>query len=168
MSLLTIGSLVSKDVKTLRSELARRRGSGNHKVLLDIFLRRSDGHIAAMCTLFESIEHKSMDTAVDDAWIFGSAKRRIIIHAIRTASNMVRRDVQLIKSDLDLHVLYSPDKIFGIRICRMQKYPQHWYLVLNEFEKFTGQDFISFVRVRGADFGEFMINFVEKILERDS
>jgi hypothetical protein len=124
--------------------------------LLNIFLRRSDRHLAAMALYFFATEGQLLETSIWKIPFLDPVTKTILEHAILSAVDISRRDaLSLIDatsfSPLEVEPVASLIKS-GVKMCRMHWCGQHWTTVLREFKRYTGIDLVSRLqRMQTAD-----------------
>ena len=133
---------------TQRLGLALGRASPRHQDLLDILLAAPNSHIAAMAKLYLDRYNMRLDVAMESS-AFSAVTKGIAIHALRSAINIVHRDVLLLKQAGNRS---AENLNLGIRICRM-RWRSHWKEIKAEFEKETGSR-VQQLRTEEGLFGE--------------
>jgi hypothetical protein len=130
--------------------------------LLRIFLRRSDPHIQQITVTYNAQTGKELDKVIrTHSWLHKDVKK-IVVHAIRTATNMTYRDVMLLRDSLGNNSAFgigSSEKL-GIRVVRMHWYTQHWMQIKAGYNGLTGKDFIHEMekkKGKESEFGELMV-----------
>lgn len=115
-----------------------------HSNILHLFLTHTDKHIAAMAFLFRRLspEHRDIETTILEAANLSDTAKKIVVHAIRTATNIVNRDVKSLADAMKAHPNNDLMKI-GVLLARIQWYPKHWKLVREAFEAQVGVDFMT-------------------------
>jgi hypothetical protein len=158
---------VKKDVKAICAQVAKKLWRDQDKVLFNIFLRRSDTHIASVINSFDEIENKPLDEAIMGYDHLHRFAKNILLHAIRSVSNMARRDALYLRQDVDYNrsVVWDPvdTERLCARVCRMHKYPQHWHVIMKDFENLANGSFISSIRGAPKPYSKFMVNIYEMI-----
>lgn len=158
---------MQKDLKLIKQELAKKLYRNQESVLFNIFLRRSDPHIASIIDSFQGSENKPLDETIAKYDRLSDLAKRILLHAIRGVSNMVRRDVLYLWEDVCSDTaswLHPPDQArLCVRICRMHKYHQHWHIVMKDFETLKGKSFISYIKGNSHRYSDFMVKMCERI-----
>jgi hypothetical protein len=143
------------DVNTVRVALGR--ASSRYEEILNIFLRSSDRHIWQMATYYLSTVHMPLDVAIESSTLKDITKV-IAIQAIRSATDVVSRDVMLLKQASKQATI---DKLtLGIRVCRMHWF-SHWKQTLNEFKRSTGTG-VAELRAEDGLFGELIAAMAEE------
>jgi hypothetical protein len=81
---------------------------------------------------------QQMDEVIESTDLPAIAKR-ILVHTIRTANNMVYRDAMLLQN------AFEPIKHerLTVRVCRMHWYREHWRKVKLRFQQITGTDLVN-------------------------
>lgn len=97
--------------------------------LFEIFLRRSDSHIAAVC---ESFRNRFGSGLVEEIleFILSPLTKDILLYAIETAVDISSRDKRLIRESLIDH---EEDEKFPIRVCRMHWCNWYWQAIGDYF-----------------------------------
>ena len=146
---------VRSDVITIRR--AFERGHLYYEMLLEILLRSSDSHIAQIASHYLTTVHVPLDIEID-ASAHKDVTKAIAIQALRSATNVVYRDVMLLK---DTGHKISSDKVtLGIRVCRMHWYA-HWPEIKAEFKRATKRG-LDQKRLEDGLFGELIASMAEE------
>ena len=90
-----------------------------------------------------------MDEVIESSHLPVVAKR-ILVHAIRTANNMVYRDAMLL---LDAFEPINYERL-TVRVCRMHWYREHWRKVKLQFQQMTGTDLVNRFREFNGEWEE--------------
>jgi hypothetical protein len=156
---------VLMDLQTVTFSL--RNSFAEESDLLDVFLRRSDAHIQQLTATFAGKTGTKLDQVIrTHAWLNASIKK-VVVHAIRTATDISYRDVMLIRDSLGMNSAFGVGncKKLGIRVVRMHWYAQHWMQIKAMFKGLTGKELWREMEKRKnkeMEFGELMV-----VLTRD-
>ena len=133
-----------------------------HEQLFDILLRRNDHHIAQINLFFRMKEGNELDEIIRKSSAFSKTTRKVAIHAIRTATNLVDRDVKMLQEALGGEKLISRgnSELLGIRICRMHWYKQHWLRVKACYKAKTNNELGNVVKSKSGLFKDLMVALV--------
>ena len=133
-----------------------------HEQLFDILLRRNDHHIAQINLFFRMKEGNELDEIIRKSSAFSKTTRKVAIRAIRTATNLVDRDVKMLQEALGGEKLISRgnSELLGIRICRMHWYKQHWLKVKAGYKAKTNNELGNVVKSKSGLFKDLMVALV--------
>jgi hypothetical protein len=152
-------ALVDRDVVELSTLLASRKPEIS--ALFDIILRRSDNHLIEVCAYYQLSQVTPLDTAILQCLNLAKMVKKIAVHAIRTASDVVYRDIMLLR-----HCLYAQPNggdegeqvKLGIRMVRMHWYREHFRDVREGFARVVGRDLPSVMSTKHGIFRELMLS----------
>jgi hypothetical protein len=107
-------------------------------------------------------EGNELDEIIRKSSAFSNTARKVAIHAIRTATNLVDRDVKMLQEALGGEKLISrgSSELLGIRICRMHWYKQHWLRVKAGYEAKTKKELGNVVKSKSGLFKDLMVALV--------
>ena len=130
-----------------------------HEQLFDILLRRNDHHIAQINLFFRMKEGKELDEIIRKSSALSKTTKKVAIHAIRTATNLVDRDVKMLQEALGEEKLISRgnSEVLGIRICRMHWYKQHWLRVKACYKAKTNNELGNVLKSKSGLFKDLMV-----------
>ena len=137
--------------------------------MYDLFLRRSDEHIAAIATSFERTESRQLATALEFNAGLNISMQTLLSHAVRSAESVATRDALQIASALSN---MSPQSLrwprpgewgLAIKICRICRSPGYTKLVFNEMKRVTGREFRAEVRANAAALGEVTAGIYDRL-----
>lgn len=144
-------SQVHEDVQEIR-KLCKRTFPPRLS-LLNIFLNRSDSHIAQIAALYKKQKNKDLDEAIQKLTEFSRREKQLVLHALRTATNITSRDALLLRDTMRTANDENSLKL-GIRLTRMHWFTQHWIQVKSEYQKITKKQFSQGKRIGEAEFNQ--------------
>jgi hypothetical protein len=112
-----------------------------HQPLFEILLRRSDPHIAQVNLFFQMNTGMHLDEAIRRHTTMAKMTSKIAVHAVRTASDMIYRDVMLLRDSMI--VSSGKDEKIAIRVCRMHWHKLHWKQIKAVYVGHCGKDFVD-------------------------
>jgi hypothetical protein len=136
--------LVYSDVQSIIFNLTNQQVNANE--LLQTFLCRSDTHIAEMAIQYRTCMGNELETVIRMSSLKVDMKK-VLVHAIRTASNIVYRDVMLLRDAMGYEystlVGEGSCETLGIRATRMHWFNMHWNQVKVGYKGIAGRDFVT-------------------------
>ena len=127
--------------------------------LFNILLRRNDRHISQINLFFHMKEGKDLDKIIRKSPLLSKTTKKVAIHAIRTATNLVDRDVKMLREALGGEGLVSRGnkEVLGIRVCRMHWYKQHWLSVKEGYKAKTNNQLGNVLKSKSGLFRDLMV-----------
>jgi hypothetical protein len=150
-------ALVARDVQDIMELLEETEPE--YQKLLNILLRRDDQHIIQITMMFNTRTRYQLDEVIRRSRYLTRMTKKIAVHALRTAVNVIFRDAMLLREAMGPNSLPGSeiDRKLGIRVCRMHWYPQHWRQTRATFLNVTGRDFMETMTTRGGLFRDLMM-----------
>ena len=115
------------------------------RAFFDILLRRSDPHIASIALYYSMESGLKLDEAIRRNMSIPSMTRKIVLHAVRSATDLPYRDVMLLRDAMVANNLIGnvvKEKL-GIRVCRMHWHRRHWQNVKAVYVGHKGEEFVD-------------------------
>lgn len=136
-------ALVHRDVDQIIRIL--ESSSPSHRELFNILLRRSDRHISQINVFYSMKGGMQLDEAIRRTQSMDSITRKIATHAVRTATNMVHRDVMLLRKAMGSESIFGrgKDEMLALRICRMHWYRHHWRQIRQAYLRIKGRQLVD-------------------------
>ena len=102
---------------------------------------------------------KDLDKIILKSSAFSKVARKVAVHAIGTARNLIERDVKLLEDALrgERPILSVDNAVLGIRICRMHWYRQHWLKVMERYRAQTNKQFVNVLKSKRGLFRDLMV-----------
>lgn len=149
--------LVIRDVQEIKTRLGN--AFGGYEAIANILLRRSDPHIFQIAMYYEMEEGEHLDKVIRENATLSKMARRILVHAVRTATHLTYRDVMLVRDALGQDSLLGAAKNekLAMRVCRMHWYTQHWRQIKAEFMGLAGKELIDKLNAREGLLGDLLV-----------
>lgn len=130
-----------------------------HDELFDILLRRNDHHLAQINLYFRMKEGKDLYKIIRKSSTISKVTRKVAVHAIRSAIDLVDRDVALLRLALegDGPMSRGNNDVLGVRVCRMHWYRQHWLRVQEGFRAVMNKNLLDVLKSKGGLFRDLMV-----------
>jgi hypothetical protein len=154
-------ALVNRDVEEIIRILESRPPS--YYDLFNILLRRSDQHINQINTFYAMRADMQLDESIRRTQTMNSMARKIATHAVRTAVNMVHRDVNLLLKAMGSESILrrGRDEMLALRICRMHWYRHHWRQVRQAYLVLKGKQLVEKVSDKNGLLGDILVSMTQ-------
>lgn len=135
-------TLTARDIQTVINVLASNLDSSD---LFNILLRRSNADIVTLSENYRQLAKEPLDKAIRKSDLLPEIVKKIAVHAVRTATDIVYRDAMLLYDVTrgNRQRARTSNIKLGIRVCRAFRFWQHWQRVKATYDRTTGKNLLD-------------------------